>query len=111
VQCYCCDREIVSARKVKLRPWRVYDPGLGGLDSAAYKSYVEEMAYRWAVVCQACYSTLDNEIGCAEIAGRPFNIAGRSRGDKAATVDEAKYRLFRLKEAAKLGLDLGDESE
>jgi hypothetical protein len=66
------------------------------------------MTYRWAVVCQACYSVLDNECGLAEVAGRPFNIAGGSREDKAATVDEVKYRKFLVKEAVKLGLDPGD---
>jgi hypothetical protein len=108
VKCYCCGRDLASARKAKLRPWRVYDPELGGPDSAAYKSYKEEMTYRWRVICQACYSTLDNESGRAEIGGKPFNIAGASRGDKAATVDEAKYQKFLRKEAAKLGLALNE---
>jgi hypothetical protein len=110
VQCYCCDREVKSARKVKLRVWRDFDPRVAGADSPAYQAYVEEMTYRWAVVCQACYSTLDNATGLAEIAGKPFNIAAMSRGDKAATIDEAKYRDFRRREAQKLGLDLGKES-
>lgn len=96
---------MTSARKVKLRPWRVYDPRLGGPDSAAYASYVEEMTYRWAVICQACDSTLDNESGLAELAGGPFHLAGASRGDKAATIDERGYRRFRRREAEKLGLD------
>ncbi len=108
--CYCCNREMTSARKVKLRPWRD-NWGPGGPDSAAYKSYEEEMTYRWGVICQACYSTLDNEAGLAEVAGKLFNLAGASRGDKAATIDEAKYKVFRRKEAAKLGLDLEDGSD
>lgn len=48
--------------------------------------------------------------GVPEIAGKRFNIAGASRDDKAATIDEAKYRKFQIKEAQKLGLDLGEES-
>ncbi len=106
--CYCCGREMTSARKVKLRPWRD-DWGPGGPDSAAYKSIVEEMTFRWAVICQACYSTLDNYSGRAEVSGRLFNLAGASRGDKAATIDEAKYRKFRRREAEKLGISLDDE--
>jgi hypothetical protein len=93
---------------VKLRPWRDYDPRCGGPDSPVYKSYQEETTYRWAVICQGCYLTLDNETGLAEIAGKLFNLAGASRGDKAATINEEQYQKFRLQQAAKLGLDLGD---
>jgi hypothetical protein len=106
MRCYCCDCEIRLARKVRLRPWREYDPQRGGPRSAAYESYKEEMTYRWAVICQACYMALDNSLGISEIGGRLFNLAGASRGDKAATIDEPKYWEFRRKEAAKLGLDL-----
>ena len=94
---------------MKLRPWREYDATQGGPDSAAYQSYEEEMTYRWAVICQACYSTLDNYSGRAEVSGRHFNIAGASRGDRAATIDEAKYRKFQRREAEKLGITLDDE--
>ena len=69
------------------------------------------MTYRWAVVCQACYSTLDNATGLAEVGGKPFNIAGASRGDSAARIDEATCRAFRRKEAAKLGYDLQGDAE
>ena len=79
MRCNCCDREMTSARKVKLRVMRDYDERLGGPDSPAYKSYEEEMAYRWVVICLACYSTLDNEAGLAEVAGKLFNLAGASR--------------------------------
>jgi len=107
--CYCCAREMTSARKVKLRPWRDYEVSQGGPDSAAYKSYEEEMTFRWAVICQACYSTLDSYSGLAEVSGRLFNLAGASRGDKAATIDEAKYRRFQRREAEKLGISLDDD--
>jgi hypothetical protein len=102
VQCYCCGCDVAMARKVKLRVPRDYDPSLGGPNSAAYQSYMEETTYRWAVICQACYSTLDNAIGLADIAGKPFNLAAASRGDKAATVNEEEYRKFQHKEAKKL---------
>ncbi|QDV37380.1 hypothetical protein [Tautonia plasticadhaerens] len=61
------------------------------------------------MICQACYSILDNDSGMAEVGGKAFTIAGASRGDKAATIDEAKYRRFRRKEAARLGLDMDDD--
>lgn len=109
MQCYCCGAEIALARKVKLRATRDYDPENGGPGSAAYQSYQEEMTFRWSVVCQTCYSTLDNQAGVAEISGTEYNIAGQSRGDKAATIDEAKYRGFQRTEAEKLGLTLDDE--
>jgi hypothetical protein len=32
-------------------------------------------------------------------------MAGQSRGDKATTIDEAKYRAWQRREAEKLGLD------
>ena len=108
MRCCCCDREMKSARKVKLRRWREYDPRQGGPDSATYKSYQEEMTYRWSVICQACYSAVDNAVGLAEVAGDIYNLAGSSRGDRATTIDERKYQEFRRKEAAKLGLDLGE---
>lgn len=108
MKCYCCDREMTLARKVKLRPWRAHDPRSGGHDSPAYQSFREEMTFRWAVICQACYSILDNIGGLAEIGRDTFNLAGSSRGDRAATIDEGQYRKFRVKEAAKLGLDPGD---
>jgi hypothetical protein len=107
MRCYCCEQEIVLARKVKLRPVRDYDPSQGGPDSVAYQSYCEDMTFRWAFICKACYCKLDNEIGVAEIPGHgEFNLGGASRGDKAATVDEAKYQRFQRKEAERMGLEL-----
>ena len=65
------------------------------------------MTYRWAFICHACYRMLDNEIGVADIPGHgKFNLAGKSRGDKATIVDEAKYESFQRKEAERMGLDL-----
>jgi hypothetical protein len=93
------------ARKVKLRPWRDFRPEQGGPESAAYATYCEDMTYRTAFVCLACYRLLDNEMGLAEIGAKVFNLAGASRGDKAAVVDEAKYRKFQRREAERMGLD------
>jgi hypothetical protein len=104
MRCYCCDKEIALARKVKLRPFRTYHPQQGAFDSTAYDSYREDMTYRWAFICQPCYATLDNQTGLAEVGGHWFNLAGASRGDKAATVDEAKYQKFQRREAEKMGL-------
>ena len=42
----------------------------------------------------------------SEIDSRTSDLAGASRGDKAAVVDDAKYLKFQRREAAKLGLDL-----
>src|SRR5262245_51435931 len=106
---YCCDQETTLARKVKLRGIRDYDPGSGGPDSAAYLAYREETTFRRAVICPACYAQLDNSCGIAQIGGRTFGLAGTSRGDKAAVVDETKYRAFQRRQARKLGLDLGEE--
>ena len=106
MMCYCCEQEIQIARKGKLRPWRVFDFDRGGPDSMEYLSYCEEMTYRWAFICNACYRRLDNEMGLAEIPGRgEFNLAGASRFDRAVVVDEEKYQKFQRKQAEKMGLD------
>jgi hypothetical protein len=112
MHCHCCRDEIKFARKVKLRPVCHYEPPPGGppypasvVTLPAYLSYRENSTYRWAFICHACYRLLDNEGGRAEIPGRgEFNIAGASRGDKAAIVDEVKYLKFQRKEAEKMGL-------
>jgi hypothetical protein len=109
MQCYCCQQDIQVARKVKLRPWRFFGPDPDRASSVSsqvrYQSYVEEMTYRWAFICNACYRRLDNETGLAQIPGRGlFNLAGASRGDKAAVVDEAKYLRFQRRQAEQMGL-------
>src|SRR5438309_4864180 len=106
MRCYCCTTDVALARKVKLRPWRDDCPAAGGPNSAAYLSYLEDMTYRWAIICQACYAQLDNATGLAVVGERAFNLAGASRGDKAAVIDEAKYHAFQQRQAALLGLDL-----
>ncbi len=105
MRCYCCAAAMALARKVKLRPYRD-DVPQGGPNSAAYRSFVEDLTFRWAVICQACYGRLDNEIGVGAIGDRLFNLAGASRGDKAAVLNEAKYQAFQRRQAAQLGIDL-----
>lgn len=100
--CYCCEQVIQIAHKVKLRPVVQYNPAQGGSDSAAYRSYCENMTYRWAFICNACYRKLDNEIGVAEIPGRgEFNLSSAWRRDKATTIDEAKFQLFQRNDGAR----------
>jgi len=106
MECYCCGTKIKVGRKVKLRPWYSPNFSLADIDSAAFKAYLEDMTFRWTAVCLHCYRILDSWCGVGEVGAREFNIAGKSRGDKAAVVTEAKWLAFQKKEAAKLGLDL-----
>ena len=104
VRCFCCDAEMKLARKVKLQAWREYCAEAGGLASAAYTSFREEMTFRWAFVCLACDRGRDTTFGVGEVGGRLFNLAGASRGDRAAVVNEAKYQAFQRRQAAAMGL-------
>jgi hypothetical protein len=112
MRCYCCDSEISLARKVKLRRLTDWDPSTTDVmawteaDWNAYHVYKEQWTYRWAFICHVYYRLLDNDCGAAEIGARVFNIAGVSRHDKAAVINEAKYLAFQKREAQKLGLDL-----
>jgi hypothetical protein len=102
MNCFCCGREILIARKVKIRRWCDYEAWRGGPESAAYKAYEEEMTYRWGVVCPGCYLTLDNSSGAADIAGQFFNLAGASRGDRARTIGVQQYLQWQRSEAERL---------
>jgi hypothetical protein len=104
MRCYYCDTLMRLARKVKLRPWREMEVPPTSPDDLAYLFYCKEMSYRWAFICQPCYRKLDNEVGLAEIGCMTFNLAGASRGDKAALVDEAKYQAFQRQQAEAMGL-------
>jgi hypothetical protein len=112
MRCYCCDAEISLARKVKLRRLIDWDPSTTDVmawteaDWRAYHVYKEQQTYRWAVICHVCYGLLNNDCGAAEIGERVFNIAGASRRDKAALINEAKYQAFQKREAGKRGIDL-----
>jgi hypothetical protein len=106
MHCYCCDQAIALARKVRLRCVDRIEQISAEADEATRLAYVEELTFRWAVVCLACYRRLDNEVGGEEIGGHTFNLAGASRGDKAAIIDAVKYQAFQQREAAKLGLSL-----
>jgi hypothetical protein len=102
---------VTLARKVKIRRWVTYDPNQGGPESAAYQSYLEQMTFRWSVICQACYAILnDAPGGCAVIAGERFSLSLTYARDRATTINEEQYRKFQRKEAAKLGIDLGEKS-
>ena len=112
MECFCCRRDVPITRKVRVRRSVTYDPGgpgpvpeHRGPGSAAYTAYQEEMTFRWAVVCPACYLTLDNVSGLADIGGQVFNLAGSSRDDQARTMTEARYREWQRKEAEQLGMD------
>ena len=88
MRCWCCDREIRLARKVKLRPWREFVPqGEMQADDPAYAFYEKEMTYRWAVICQGCYGHLDNEVGVA--ANRPAAIQPRRCFPRRSSVARA----------------------
>ena len=111
--CFCCEREVTMGRKAKVRPWVDLDEDLPppAPDSAAYTHYREQTEYRWALVCQACYAAMDNDVrGGAVIDRGPllgsqmYTLAGQSRGDKAAVRDRAKYDRWQEQEARKLGL-------
>src|SRR5262245_20681815 len=104
MRCYCCDAEIGLARKVKLRAWRNPELPPTSPDDPAYVFYHREMTYRWAFICQPCYRVLDNESGLVEIRAKTFNLAGATRGDKAAIVDGAKYEAFQRKQAEEMGM-------
>jgi hypothetical protein len=108
VRCYCCDTEVSVGRKVKLRPALELDEPPSSLDDPAYQFYCKEMTFRWAVVCQPCYRTLDNDCGVGEIGGRLFGLAGASRGDKARVINEDAYRAWQRKLAEQMGTDTGD---
>jgi hypothetical protein len=80
------------------------EPAPSNLDDPAYRFYCKEMIYRWTFICLACYRVLDNDQGLASIGAKTFNLAGASRGDNAAVVDEAKYKAFQRKQAEAMGL-------
>ena len=80
MQCFCCGRDgLTSARKAKARELFDNGPVGDGKESAAYKAHREQSAYRWRVICQACYSLMDNRLlGDAWIVGRWFSLEGIS---------------------------------
>jgi len=82
------------ARKVKVRPWRQYDPQQSQ-DAAAYAFYKKEMTYRWAVICQGCYARLDNAVGVAGIGGRRWGPKGQSLKPHKRQAVAEKYAFRR----------------
>jgi hypothetical protein len=104
MRCYCCESEMPTGRKVKLRGVQL-DARFESPAPPAYQSYFKDTTFRWAFVCLPCYRALDNPSGVAEIGGRLCALAGLSRGDKAVLADEEEYQAFQREEAAKLGLE------
>ena len=108
MECYTCRQEEPLLYHVKLRgdveTARAEPAREGGPDSVAYRQYVQELTYRSAFVCHACYQKLDSPDGTAEISGRNFGIAGQSRRCKAVAYTSKKYRAFQERQAKRLGL-------
>jgi hypothetical protein len=96
------------AHHVKLRgdPRAVPVGGFRSPDDPACIAYRENTTYRSAFVCPECYATLNSEDGLGEIAGRVFNLAGRSRFGRAAVYNEAKYLAYQRRLAGQMGIDL-----
>lgn len=65
---------------------------------AAFAQYARNTKYRRAFICNLCYQQLDNYSGAAEIltlrGPKTFNLAGSSRGGKAAVYDHAKWSRY-----------------
>jgi hypothetical protein len=105
VRCNCCDAETAIGRKVKLRPLGEPAEPSASPDAAADLVHQRAHSFQWAVVCLACYRALDNATGLAEIDGKSFNMAGSSREEKAAILDEAQYQQWQRRLSGKLWLD------
>ena len=100
------------ARKVKVRRVVPHDPGgpgpapeHRGPESAVYTSYLDETTFRWAVVCQACYLTHDNESGDGGIGWAGVQTGRAFPRRSGWTMTEAGYREWRRRPAEWLGLD------
>lgn len=105
MKCYTCGRVQPQRRHVKLRgdvraPYcaKTNEPG-----SLVHQHYINELTYRSAFVCEACYLNLDSGDGTAVIDGRGFGIAGSSRNGKAKIYDAKKYDAFQRRQAKQLG--------
>jgi hypothetical protein len=105
MECFCRRREVHLVRKAKVRRAVSDDPNRGGPESAAYRSYVEQLTYRWAILCPACYTRLDGFDGAATIGGNFSTVVGPSHGDRAAALNETCHAGQR-REVARRGLDL-----
>jgi hypothetical protein len=77
-------------------------------DDPAFKAYVQDTTYRPAFVCPGCYHALDSVDGLAEIGGKTYNIAGKSRGGKAPVYDDEKRRAAERRQADRDGLPTFD---
>src|SRR5262245_14972168 len=106
MECYCCGRAVSLTHRVQLRgDVRTPPSGFASPDEPGDHAYLKHATFRTAFICPACYDALDNDYGAGEIGGRVYNLAGRSRGGKAAVYNEAKYRAYQRRLAAELGVD------
>lgn len=69
------------------------------------------MTFTRAFICEECYKTIDGDPGgLVEIIGdegpKLFNLAGQSRGDRAAIYDCQKWESFQRHKAEQLGIQL-----
>ena len=128
MRCQTCQRDVRLVRSVMLRRHgdddfrrlfaRFPNPNILRSNEVAefdrlYSQYERNTQFRRTFICECCYRAFDTHsgVGVIEVNGQrqAFNLAGASRGDKAAIYDEAKYKRFQQKKAAEMGLflDLG----
>jgi len=108
MECQCCRRAVTLTRFVQLREVDMEVPpgGFTSPEDPRYLVYAERTQYRPGFVCPACYAELDGEDGVATIDGRMFGIASRSRGGRATTYTEERYRRYQARAARRLGIEL-----
>lgn len=84
----------------------------GEAEMRCYLQFCKCMEFRRAFVCLACYRHLDdNRTGGQGVVirdgkARLFNLAGSSRGGKAAVYNCEKYRRYQAKRASEIGIDM-----
>ena len=126
IECHTCGGRVSWVRSVKIRGdvgreskqlvQRYKDPN--HIPESAYAQYRRNTDYRRAFICESCYKILDGlseteqglvSTGVAEIIGewgpKTWNLAGVSRGDKAAVYDYAKWLAFQRRKAGEMGID------
>lgn len=125
IPCHACGAGVQLARSVMLRAdvekkgeeffnaW----PDLNGLSPEqdrrfldAYAKHERGVKFRRAFVCEQCYRRIDNYYGMAEVptdnGPRTFNLAGESRGDRAAVYSFKKWLSFQRRVASCMGIEL-----
>lgn len=116
IPCHCCLATAPLARSVMIRgdvlraaeeipeKWKdnKYLASMPAEEAARFDRFMEQYRrngeYRRAFICNPCYSRLDNDVGMAEImtplGPQTFNLAGASRGGKAAVYTAKKWSRF-----------------